>query len=58
MWRYDLQTTEDEKNPVSILLGEGYVGVTRCATGLRCFARRDKRFAVCAATCPSVDWVC
>ena len=38
-------------------LGEGYVGLTRCAEGLRCYVR-SKWYSQCAAACPGADWVC
>ncbi len=38
-------------------LGEGYVGITRCAEGLRCYAR-TKWYSHCAASCPGADWIC
>ena len=38
-------------------LGEGYYGITRCADGLRCFAR-SQYYSLCAATCPGAGWVC
>ncbi|CAF1162347.1 unnamed protein product [Adineta steineri] len=37
--------------------GEDYVGVTRCAPGLGCYARR-KWYSHCAASCPGHDWIC
>jgi hypothetical protein len=41
----------------SIFLGEDYVGLTRCAEGLRCYAR-SKWYSHCAASCPGSDWAC
>ena len=38
-------------------LGEGYVGIKRCAEGLRCYAR-SKWYSHCAASCPGVEWAC
>ena len=42
---------------ILFFVGEDYVGVTRCAEGLRCYAR-SKWYSLCAASCPGVDWAC
>ena len=56
-----LQTlvTAHEKQTIqfSFFLGEGYVGLTRCAEGLTCYTR-SKWYAQCSASCPGADWVC
>jgi len=44
-------------NDLFVFLGEGFIGITRCAEGLRCYAR-SKWYAHCAASCPGVDWAC
>jgi hypothetical protein len=38
-------------------LGIDFIGITRCAQGLRCYAR-SKWYSHCAATCPGPDWAC
>jgi hypothetical protein len=39
------------------LLGEGYVGLTRCAKDLRCYIH-SKWYSQCAASCPGAGWAC
>jgi len=61
MWRYDLsktkKITEIQMIFFCFLLGQDFIGITRCAEGLTCYSR-TKWYAHCAKSCPGADWAC